>query len=745
MSRAVVAALAWACLLAAPTASADWSQQGYTSTGFNHVPGDGPSWDDVAFERSFADIGFPGAGTPIVHAGTAYVVVQTQLSTATLPNPPNPLASLFAMNLTTGAVERHDLGSLVGCCTEFGGAYGGFKLAWTDGRILVLGNHVLAAMTPDGRAAWPPVSLHRPAAAATSSAAGQTYDLCVGPVVSAGKAFAACGGSRQADANAGASSPFEVYAVDISAGTLAGGSPWVYEPDPRPATPPATGVVGTGFSTPFARLAGIASDGSNVAITWADLEPSTAFGAVPLPDVPVYGRVSGQTVWVLNGTNGKTVFQTSNPFPVGGGIDLIGSPPAISGDQVYWRWNLFNLHALSGGPTVSSSAIREPDDPPSDLGSGFAIGDGAYVVSTRSNLVRLDAQLQTTWTLRLGPGEQWDGPALLAHDAVYARSVTTNGHQVVYAVNATTGQQVWRHIFPRPQHVNMALSDGVLACQAEDGTITLLGSTAFALQPIVSVSSLFPADGEQVDADVSASHAIGFTPPTQFSADWGDGGGPGPGQDAPQFKHHYTSKTDEAARFFVRNTDNQTASMPVIFHVGQEDTSLSWFQRAFLPQHQNETYFVLGLTGTALAAAAGVLLRGRKRRRMHRELQNLESVFRHKRDQPDECEPELQQRKQHFRDLLSHRKLEGDQFGILTDRADDLLGRIRMGTVEEDFSFLPLGVARTLQRMLRDGRVTAAERSFVLGAVRQDKVLSASQKAKVVAQVEHWFQSDAKA
>ena len=73
----------------------------------------------------------------------------------------------------------------------------------------------------------------------------------------------------------------------------------------------------------------------------------------------------------------------------------------------------------------------------------------------------------------------------------------------------------------------------------------------------------------------------------------------------------------------------------------------------------------------------------------------------------------------------------------------ELAGSLRIETIDDEFGFLSVSMARSLREILADGRVTRLEREHFLSALERDVILSHEQKAKVRGMIDDWFARDA--
>ena len=724
-----------ALLLAMPApAAADWLMEGHDAQGTGHADGAAPAWDDVALSVVGNDPQSTEAAAVIV--GNVAYVFRTYVATVGANALTGARATLDRIDLATGAV-------LPSVAVDVPGAAAASSPALaSDGKSLFIAvGDVLWVYDIQGAKLGParqlPLADNPTLAGATPSDAGirgRGQDV-----------FLAVDGSHlylALSPDAGAGYPFvSLFTMDLATQALAG--PFV---DPVGKDPP--GTTGSTDSAAFAwdksdvQLAGLAvKDGVAIVTVFRAYVPQDT------APTPFFGEPNGGDGWVwaydTRATRANATLWTQAIASCCYAPAVYRMAPSIiADDRVVGKEAYGFTTDLRSGTETKNDNLRNTNGNVPDQGSGFAVDGGRLFAAFGDQLDELDASLNPVWQTTLSGFVFQQGPLTFADGTVLGMA-SSNGLSTLFAFNAANGHVLWHRAFTLS--MKMATDGGLTLCYAPDGSIVLLGAPPFGLRPSAKGIDQYPAAGEVVVADLGGTPASPFGPATQFQADWGDGT-VDDWQGNASLSHAYGTPGDQHARFFVRNAAGQTASLPVTFHVGQVNPSYNWLEQQFLvPQNQNQTFFVVGLIVTGLAALAGVALRGRKRRRMHREMQELEATFRRARDEPVRCEQELLAAKDRFRDLLARHRIDEDHFGLLTDRAEELLGRARVGAIEDQFAFLPYSVVRTLQVALRDGRVTGMERGVILDAIRAATDLSAEQRQRVTAQVERWSKADAKA
>ncbi|HLE96967.1 MAG TPA: PQQ-binding-like beta-propeller repeat protein [Candidatus Thermoplasmatota archaeon] len=396
--------------------------------------------------------------------------------------------------------------------------------------------------------------------------------------------------------------------------------------------------------------------------------------------------------------------------------------------------------------------------------------DGATVFATSYlSVYRFkDGALVQDWPVAvLAPDEHWTQDLVLSGGRLYAQSISDDGEDALYALDADDGRIQWRHDLSKPMTsvrsrigpvesptgrnitfaetgIRFSVGEGIIAVAHVrgplDGNLTILGRTAASLAPVADVSSEYPSVGDEVTVDLSGTAPGLFGPATSFRTDWGDGEVT-EWQSSPVLTHAYAEDGDKVARLMARNDANQTSSVLMTFHVGA--TEPNFLATAFQADNQDVTFGVLGLTGTAVGGAYGLTRLTSRRRRLTREMRLVDDAYAKTKDRAAECEAALAERKAHARGLLLDGKFDESQFSVLKRHIDDLARNLRLSTLDQRFDFLPHGMVRTLRDMLSDGRVSEWEHRHFLEALERDTMLTPEYKARVRELVDSWFDRDA--
>ncbi|MBI2076937.1 MAG: hypothetical protein HYT80_01005 [Euryarchaeota archaeon] len=726
--------LVFLIFLVPPTAAADWLQEGHDAARTGRAES-GPRWDDVAFIANFTHVGTADdAGSLVIVNRTVYATHVVPGSACFIGTQGKMPHALYAMSVDDGRLVALAPFAMSQCYRTPG-------LASDGDSIFVSTDEELLAFGPDGALRHRTAFLPLPAAATLRT---QTPALdCSHLAVEGGKVYVACGTlASRVGSTPGA---IALWAYDAKTLALVAG-PWTPSTQlAKDVSANPVGVLGLGDEGGLVPLGLAVADGLAVVTARSGPKGDDAWGQGCIRPV------DGFDVWAFNVTAAQPAGQEEWHFNtwLGPGCSLTGAPilrPApvlIGGQRVFMRQGRViscPVHACGqNSPHAVSDAMTES----TDVGTAMAASADGVVVGAGQQAFRLSADLRRMWRTELPDGQYWDeGGLLLAGDLVVGPvTPAPGGSRGLVALNATTGDVVWSHDFGNNGPLRLAASDGLLAVRDDDG-LRVLGTTPASLRPIAQIGTRFPRPGEAVRVELSRSGAGLQGAPTAFMAVWGDGG-QSPWQPSTLLTHTYASAKDHAARVFVRNDAGQTASIPVTFHVGQHDPAVNILNTPFADEYQQTTFFVLGLLATAAAALFGILRAGRKRRRLHAELQDLESDFKRLESDAHACDAMLAERKARARSLFLEKRLEEAHASFLVGRVDELRRGLRLGAVDAKLKFLPHGMVLRLQKVLADARIDEYEREHFLSALKHETSLTRGQRVEVERLIDGWFARDA--
>lgn len=755
-------ALLFAALFAmAPSVQADWPQYGHDAARTATAEFPAPEYPDLAYRFKIDLETDHVPGWPIVLGDTAY------FATTYAPKARNVSGSaglqnssvIYALHIPTGAVR---IVAATGFLVN--------QLASDGALLFASGQAVVAAWDLDnGDLAWGPVPVEIrtrdevPEGSIEIPTSGRAPAQCSPPALVDESVIVAC---SQADAGGGV-----IVAASLDAAT--GSEAWSFTT--RTGQP----------RNPCEELPPVPPPPQNCLTQSALRYPPYSYA---LPEAPKLSVIGNHVIIAQSVTQGLDPIENNTPALWIGGFEIHAvSTDGSDGRVLEQDWTApsdgtnterphMGVAAAVGDSkwvfTKAYTAYRYSiddldleryqaqrdlwEDGPAGHGSGMAFTGSNLFVSSRSTLYRFDLLLrpEAGFSPFVLPDEStWaDGPIIYAGELVLARAeqsvavrpqadyylVPLPSPSTLYALNSRTGAEAWTYSFD--EHVRLAPGNGTLVAIGHNGVVSVLGLVPASIQPRPDVSTLYPAVGEEVHVNLGDSGAGLLGPPTKFTVDWGDGEA-SDWQDSPRFSHRFTSSFDAPVRVRLRH-ENQSASMVVTFFVGRHDPAVNIFKSPFSAEYQETSFFMLGIIGTLLIAIFGVARAGRKRRRFHRELRELEADFKRLSGDARACENMLADRKSTARALFLEKKLEEAHASFLERRNDELRRGVRLGAIDETLKFLPHGMVVQLQRLLADARVDEWEREQFSAALDAQNDLSPAQRRKARKVIDDWFARD---
>ncbi len=268
--------------------------------------------------------------------------------------------------------------------------------------------------------------------------------------------------------------------------------------------------------------------------------------------------------------------------------------------------------------------------------------------------------------------------------------------------------------------------------------VSIYGQTMASIQPDIDISAAYPPLGRAVTIDATGTVPGLLAEDLRFTVHWGDGAtDSGPG---PVFQHAYDEAGDVTVVVRATNSAGQQSTWSTEIHPGIAEPN--FISDAFSPENQESTFFTLGIILTLIFAGLGALRIRRKRGLLRKEMQVADGTVARLRSDPDKLREALRDHRARARRLFLQGRLDEGSTGILERHIDELLRDHRLSKVEADLSFLPHGLFRSMQEMLRDARVTQLERNNFLIALDADGHLSPGEKKRVKRHVETWHRED---
>lgn len=446
---------------------------------------------------------------------------------------------------------------------------------------------------------------------------------------------------------------------------------------------------------------------------------------------------------------------TGDPARLAGQVLRTGSI-VLANDLLFVVTNAVQAIDVEDGCLAWEEPLIFPEAGRPGFGTAAAVG-GELVVGAQSAFWAVDQQGDG---IRLGPigVVPFENRAPMLVWEEFAATGSTTGLLRVFDIRDGS------LLFSDPlgdfeRGMSLAVASGLLVGVSGNARVAVIGTTGASPQPDVRLPDAYPAFGEALSIDLSASSPGALAEGLQFRVDWGDGSAE-PWSNSTRYEHAYdappgydpddpvavASLDPIVGAVHVRNSAGQEALQTFTVYPGMPAPRLSedepLLSRAFAQENQEATFFLLGVLLTMLTASFGAWRLSSKRRRLRAELAHVEEQEKIGRRDAGEAEKGLRLLEGRATDLLAMRKLEEAQYAVLSDRIQTARRRIRVGIIEDDFGFLPLKVARRLQAMLTDGTLEAWEHEAIAEAVESESGLSAAHRKATLQQVDAWFKAD---
>ena len=601
-SRLVGPLVVISILLVIPAARATDYQDGYSATANGLASSAGPLRNETAFE-----IELPGsiawASMPIIRDGKVYVLVSSVVSGGTdhgeYTLPGKTARGIFEIDLATGKNR-----TVVPMDVD------GYSMAADDDKFYVITRAGLQAYGfRDGQPKW----------AQPWNGTSNIQSLnnqCAAPVLRGDAAYIVC---MARIGTVGQNCPGK-YVAKI--GRADGKARWIYWNHSLDVFGLPTLVDSCGIN--YHRLSVI---GDYVYLTTAGWSTRKGTEVNAFTDVVFQLRESsGEFVTFYNATHVQRKagyadeVNPADPDPDSVDHSQYWEYPPVTGrtDRLLLRiGDLRFVDPESGKETYRSEVERNNWGREDGAGMAFDGRRLFFTVGREIHAVDVDKGGEPIWPPRaalLQPHEYWESDhvtlsrgVLYAHSNLHIHEVTqvqslagteaVNTH-TFWAIDADTGQPVWsRRLDPSalpnnhadakklnngepmhgstwtPEH-RFTIGEGVFVAGSITGKVLVIGRTAASIAPVFGPMGLYPALGEIVTVDLSASKPGIFGPATEFKATWGDGTA-SDWQASSIFSHAYDEAGQHDATFELRNQANQTSIEKVQLCVACQDPALA--------------------------------------------------------------------------------------------------------------------------------------------------------------------------
>jgi hypothetical protein len=150
---------------------------------------------------------------------------------------------------------------------------------------------------------------------------------------------------------------------------------------------------------------------------------------------------------------------------------------------------------------------------------------------------------------------------------------------------------------------------------------------------------------------------------------------------------------------------------------------------------------IIGILIIIAGSAFGVYRRRKKQGRFSDLLTKLDDVYGTYKMSPKRCETELEKMKVTINEDLKKGVIDENNYTILKNRIDEILGEIRSEAIRSEVSVLPKDIELKIKDMLIDGKITREEYDKILPAIK-GSTMANEDKEKMRKMVKSWVKKD---
>ena len=383
------------------------------------------------------------------------------------------------------------------------------------------------------------------------------------------------------------------------------------------------------------------------------------------------------------------------------------------------------------GDVVMRAPLQAADDSYNYIWwpTGAWLADRIYIMLPHSVSAVDAVSLATAWTW--GEGGDWDTRELITTatgDVLVFTGRQSAGESRLVALDARTGEVRWRLPIPIfgenadgiwDMRILPTGGTGILAF-TDDGAGVFIGSADLASQAAIRPSNTHPAVGEEItlSAEAPSGRVV-----RQMLVHWGDGVAETilPGE---PLRHAYAQAGAATHRVTLVYADGLTATNVGTLDVGgTPPPQLTTLQRAFSPDNQELTFFLLGTLITIVGLAVTVGRHRRRYARLERELSAVEEIRMLSTSDPRGAVLALKSYRDRLPDDLARRRIDDSQYHILDLRSGRLLKVLRTRMLAPYDSRLSVRYHRQLDAAFEDAILHPSERDALVLALDAEPAL----------------------
>lgn len=279
----------------------------------------------------------------------------------------------------------------------------------------------------------------------------------------------------------------------------------------------------------------------------------------------------------------------------------------------------------------------------------------------------------------------------------------------------------------------LPLGEGRLLAFTHTGHAALLAPSAPEMRPLVEVDNLYPAAGEDLQLVAQVDREI-----RELVVAWGDGVLDTASPGAPA-THAYDAPGRRVVRVVAVYPDNRTGTAQTILFVGgTPPQELNAMQRAFAPENQEITFFLLGIAATAVGGGIAFARRTKRKSRLHADLVELDRLREVGRLDPFDAVRRLALFRGRIKGDLANGALDDAQYAALSSEAMRLLGTLRLRLIGGLEGRPSPSFQHMLETALEDGQVSAEEQRALVAALGREPALTEGDRARLGSLIASW-------
>lgn len=268
------------------------------------------------------------------------------------------------------------------------------------------------------------------------------------------------------------------------------------------------------------------------------------------------------------------------------------------------------------------------------------------------------------------------------------------------------------------------LKDGRVVVTDNLGSYALLGRADPLLAPRVAVSNPYPAPGETIDIalpSAAASYKVLWERDASVTVPPGE-----------TVSHAFVARGIRDVMVTAVERDGTTATAVLTVEVGgTPPPQLTPLQRAFAPENQEMTFFVLGTLITVIGLAVTIGRHRRRFSRLEQELAAVEEIRLLSTTDPHGAVQALKAYRERLPGDLARRRIDDSQYQVLDIRSARLLKVLRTRMFAPYDTRLSMRYHRLLDAAFEDAILQPSEAAALVAALDQEEALRPGDRQEI--------------